>query len=74
MPTIETGTRGEKADNWEHRDAKMKCFTCMSFVPKRGETPSDLGRCRRHAPTMGGFPVVYATDWCGDHKLDENKV
>jgi hypothetical protein len=22
---------------------------------------------------MNGFPVVYETDWCGDHKLDESK-
>lgn len=33
-----------------------------------------FGRCRRHAPTMSGFPAVFGTDWCGDHKLDENKV
>ena len=33
-----------------------------------------LGRCRRHAPTMSGFPAVFETDWCGDHKLDENKL
>ena len=33
-----------------------------------------LGRCRRHAPTMGGFPAVFEQDWCGDHKLDENKI
>jgi hypothetical protein len=33
-----------------------------------------IGRCRRHAPTMTGYPVVYETDWCGDHKLDETKV
>jgi hypothetical protein len=25
-------------------------------------------------PTMGGYPVVYMTDWCGDHRLDENKI
>jgi len=31
----------------------------------------DMGRCRRHCPTMGGFPVVFVNDWCGDHKLDE---
>lgn len=36
--------------------------------------PKNLGRCRRHAPTMNGFPVVYEDDWCGDHKIDENKV
>lgn len=32
-----------------------------------------IGRCRRHAPTMSGYPVVYENDWCGDHKLDETK-
>ena len=38
-----------------------------SFGPK-------FGRCRRHAPSMNGYPAVFATDWCGDHKLDENKI
>ena len=33
-----------------------------------------LGRCRRHAPTMNGYPAVFASDWCGDHKLDEAKL
>ncbi len=44
-----------------------------SFTP----TPpgrSDVGRCRRHAPTINGYPVVFMTDWCGDHRLDENKA
>lgn len=36
--------------------------------------PPQLGRCRKHAPTMNGFPAVFDTDWCGDHKLDENKI
>jgi hypothetical protein len=35
---------------------------------------SKVGRCRRHAPTMSGWPVMFVGDWCGDHKLDENKV
>jgi hypothetical protein len=35
---------------------------------------TSVGRCRRHAPTMSGFPVVYEDDWCGDHKLDETKL
>jgi len=39
-----------------------------------GATPvSIFGRCRRHAPTMQGYPAVFGKDWCGDHKLDENK-
>jgi hypothetical protein len=33
-----------------------------------------LGRCRRHAPTMNGYPVVFVNDWCGDHKIDEVKI
>jgi hypothetical protein len=33
-----------------------------------------VGRCRRHAPTMNGYPVVYMSDWCGDHKLNENAI
>lgn len=69
----------EPEDNWRHRTSRMRCGSCMWFVIK----PSDekipttiagmLGRCRRHSPTLGGFPAVFSTDWCGDHKLDENK-
>jgi len=47
-------------------------------MPVVGETkdslPGKIGRCRRHAPTMNGYPVVFMSDWCGDHKLDENKA
>lgn len=53
----------------------MMCISCMWFVGKQGDTDTiKLGRCRRRAPTMSGYPVVFPTDWCGDHKLDENKV
>ncbi len=66
------------ADPWKHRSSGMKCATCMWHVtkiatPDRGEGQK-LGRCRRHAPTMNGYPAVFETDWCGDHKLDENKL
>lgn len=69
-------------DNWAHRGEHM-CGTCMWFMEKMtkvspGEADSlvvkTFGRCRRHAPTMSGFPAVFGTDWCGDHKLDENKM
>lgn len=64
-----------QADPWAHRTAMMKCRTCMWFLLKR---PSDnthgLGRCRRHAPTLGGWPAVFVDDWCGDHKIDETKL
>ena len=65
-------------DPWKHRSVGMRCKTCMWFAEKHTETQPDvrgnIGRCRRHAPSMGGYPVVFATDWCGDHRLDENKI
>ena len=57
-------------DPWKHRSKGMRCKTCMFFVHK-GIPGGNIGRCRRHAPTMKGYPVVFETDWCGDHKLDE---
>jgi hypothetical protein len=64
-------------DPWAHRSAKMRCETCMFFVHKEtaGGLRSALGRCRRHNPIVSqGWPAVYDSDWCGDHKLDENKA
>lgn len=65
-------------DNWSHRSQEMRCSSCMWFVEKRDgertEGEQRIGRCRRHAPTMNGYPVVYDMDWCGDHKLDETKI
>jgi hypothetical protein len=70
-------------DPWQHRSSGMKCATCMWFVEKAkppsldgpvcGDSRGALGRCRRHAPTLSGFPAVFGADWCGDHKLDETK-
>lgn len=80
---MEAGTarlKQEAADPWRHRSAGMRCQTCMWFVRKEptglvGSIKSaEVGRCRRHAPTMNGYPVVYMTDWCGDHRIDENKL
>jgi len=62
-------------DNWQHRSVGMKCATCMWFVekvPDQGE--AKVGRCRKHAPTLNGWPAMKLTDWCGDHKLDEEKI
>jgi len=66
-------------DNWKHRSERMLCRTCMWFVEKASQVDNPnagpvLGRCRRRAPTMGGFPVVFHYDWCGDHKIDEEKA
>jgi len=65
--------KAENDDNWKHRSIGLRCTTCMWFVLKEG-SKKGLGRCRRHSPTMNGYPVVYGTDWCGDHKMDENEV
>lgn len=66
-------------DPWKHRSAGMQCGTCMWFAPKKTDNMAEgdlykLGRCRRHAPTMNGYPVVFINDWCGDHKLNGNAV
>lgn len=61
-------------DPWVNRGQGMRCKTCLSFCPKVNKSGiTDIGRCRKHAPTMGGFPVVFVNDWCGDHRLDEDK-
>lgn len=67
----------ESKDPWKHRSAGMHCNTCMWYAVKLPTGSKDhgaLGRCRRHAPTMNGYPAVFPNDWCGDHKLDENKI
>ena len=60
-------------DPWIHRSTGLRCSTCMWFAEKGLE----LGRCRRRAPSPDGsigWPVVYRSDWCGQHKLDETKI
>lgn len=60
--TAQTAARKKIADPWKHRSEGMRCETCMWHVNTR---------CRRHAPTMQGYPAVFPDDWCGDHKLDK---
>lgn len=65
-------------ESWRDRNIGMICKTCVFYVLKVIpfeliiEGQESIGRCRRHAPSTFGFPVVYDSDWCGDHKLDEN--
>lgn len=66
-------------DPWRGRSTGMRCNTCVWFVCKETGIRKDdgrgsVGRCRRNAPTINGFPVVFTTDWCGNHRLDENKI
>ena len=76
-------------DCWKNRSSGMKCKTCVFFVPKKADgkdgmegldgVPSPapngaIGRCRANPPTMKGFPIVFEYDWCGYHRIDENKI
>lgn len=73
VPDIEQGRR--PSDPWAHRSSLMTCKSCMWYVRKEAPQGLDeLGRCRKRSPTMDGFPAVFPTDWCGDHKLDETKI
>lgn len=63
----------ESKDNWSDKKT-FACRSCMWFVMKAEPgSISMIGRCRRHAPTMNGYPVTYESDWCGDHKMDASK-
>jgi len=66
-------------DNWEGRALFSACKRCMYYVEKKpmktDRTYTVVGRCRRRSPVVEiGYPVVYPTDFCGEFKLDENKV
>lgn len=74
-PPLSKGRQGRAVeDNWIHRSAEMRCRTCMFFVIKGDKQDGRIGRCRQHAPTIKGWPVIFDSDWCGDHKLDEEKI
>ncbi|MCK5015927.1 MAG: hypothetical protein KAS32_02555 [Candidatus Peribacteraceae bacterium] len=66
------------SDSWIHRSKHMLCGACMFFVEKKCKTKQKLqdsiGRCRKHSPTLDGWPAVFPGDWCGDHKIDEEKL
>jgi hypothetical protein len=65
-------------DLWAHRSVGLRCKSCMWFAAKISgrvqRADHIIGRCRRHAPSMHGYPVVFSDDWCGDHKMDENAI
>jgi hypothetical protein len=67
-------------DHWD-RKTDFGCSSCMFYVGKKEHAHEDSkesgvqeGRCRRHAPTMKGYPVVFSDDWCGEHKRGSNPV
>lgn len=57
-------------DNWKDKATGMICSTCTNYAPKN----EYIGRCRRNAPTMKGFPPVFPSDWCGEHKMNDALV
>lgn len=69
---MENNLKGNKMNgqkNWD-RVTNFCCGYCMYFAPKPNTA---TGRCRRHAPSMQGYPNVFPdTDWCGDHKIGTN--
>ena len=44
----------------------MKCVLCIWYIGTTEE-----GECRRHNPSMDGFPRVKSNDWCGEYKQDD---
>ena len=72
MIKINPDINNENKDPWIHRSDGMKCKTCVFYVQK-GDNKG-FGRCRANAPTMKGYPAVFEDDWCGNHRIDENKL
>lgn len=60
----------EAEDNWADKSTFV-CVTCMWYKPKEmlESTGQPIGRCRAHPPDIRGFPIVYATDYCGQHRM-----
>lgn len=54
-------------DNWDKvAHPNFTCKTCHSYVNYR---------CRRHAPQgQEGWPAVFPTDWCMDHKMSKQTM
>lgn len=60
-------------DKWD-RKTNFNCESCRYYVPKKAYGDNQ-GACRRNAPTLKGYPVVYGNaDWCGEHKIGSNPV
>jgi hypothetical protein len=73
LKEIDMNEEKNEKDNWADLSTSV-CGTCMWFVAKfKGKVFP--GRCRRHSPKQGdGWPAVYPTDWCGDHKINQRPV
>lgn len=55
----------KEVDNWQNMNTFM-CETCQNYINFR---------CRCHSPNgQEGWPAVYPTDWCGDHKMSKTTM
>ena len=55
-----------KGDNWRKGNNRYICNTCAHYLNYR---------CRKHAPRgLEGWPAVFPTDYCGDHKMDKHTM
>jgi hypothetical protein len=60
-------------------DKHVRCVSCVFFQPllhsdvKEGDQIR-LGKCRKNAPTVAGFPQVLPYEFCGEHRLDAEKL
>jgi len=62
----------DKLEKWNRN--KLRCFNCVFFEGKEDATGFiQVGRCIRNAPTIRGFPIMLPNQFCGEHRLDENK-
>jgi len=52
-------------DEIKKGDPCSQCESIFSVVHKN----EVVGRCKRHAPTDSGFPLVVADNSCGDQSL-----
>ena len=55
-------------------DDHKKGFVKVGDYGSLEKVTNTVSRCRKNAPTMSGYPVVFEDDWCGEHKFDEGKV
>ncbi len=74
MPPVFLGVDPAKFNPEDLKDLKPGKVILCKDPPVPIKYDCKIGRCRRHAPTLGGWPVLFVTDWCGDHKLDAEKM
>ncbi len=46
---------------------KGTCDTCTWYHSIREDKS---GQCRRYAPTINGWRIVYNDEWCGEHEVN----